>query len=141
MTTELKPGDIVRLINQGDLPPIDLSSIQFDLDYMDTSEEILYEVKSVQKDFVNLSKINSQTMYSYSSVHKAHCVLVTPLEDRPEYFIHIDSLSTIRILYLDKKELNTTTSATIHSDCPIPLLQEAIQKLQAIQVSEQSSEA
>lgn len=137
MNTELKPGDIVRLIKQGELPPIDLSSISDKIIYLDTSEEILYEVKSVQKDFVNLSKINSQFMYSFPSVHKAHCVLVTPLEDRPEYSLHIDRHFTIRILRLDKKDLSTSTTATIYSDCPRPLLQEAIQKLQDIQVSEQ----
>lgn len=136
MNTELKPGDIVRLINQGDLRPFDLSSVQFDLHYLETSEEILYEIKSVQKDFVNLRKINSQTMYIYSSVHKAHCVLVTPLEDRPEYSIHINRHSTINILRFDKKDLTSSTSATIYSDCPRHLLQEAIQKLQEIQVSE-----
>ena len=136
MNTELKPGDIVRLINQGDLPPIDLSSISDKIIYLDTSEEILYEVKSVQKDFATLSKIDSRYVYSYSAVHKAHCVLVTPLEDRPEYSIHVDRYSTIRIIRLDKKELASSTSATIYSDCPLPLLQEAIQKLQGIQVSE-----
>ena len=140
MNTELKTGDIVRLINQGDLPPIDLSRTRDQIIYLDTSEKNLYEVKNINGDKVDIHPLNKISLYSFSSVHKTHCVLDTPLEDRSEYFFHIDRLSTIRIFYLDKKNLESTPCATIDRHCPIPALQEAIQKLQDIQVSEPSRE-